>query len=133
MASAYSSSNWTEIAVLGHFASIWNRVSVAKVLTNAYSVPLPPEHGYKLRFVPASWNSGMAAAAWLGTSDVISAGWLLIVVESIPGVITVGDSREEVVSHPRAIEFHIGGLREEGLVIPAPSSFADIVEIESAA
>jgi predicted RNase H-like HicB family nuclease len=28
-----------------------------------------------------------------------------------------------------AIEFHIEGMREEGLAIPAPSSFAGAVEV----
>ena len=52
----------------------------------------------------------------------------------LPGVITVGDSREEV-EHliQEAIEFHLEGLREEGLEIPAPSSFAGSVEVQSPA
>ena len=32
-----------------------------------------------------------------------------------------------------AIEFHLDGIREEGLTIPAPSSFAGVVEIDPAA
>jgi len=48
-------------------------------------------------------------------------------------VIAVGDSREEVERLIReAIEFHLGGLREEGISIPPPSSFAGVVEINSA-
>jgi len=49
-------------------------------------------------------------------------------------VITVGDSREEVehLIH-EALEFHLAGLHEEGLPIPAPSSFAGVVEIDPAA
>jgi predicted RNase H-like HicB family nuclease len=31
-----------------------------------------------------------------------------------------------------AIEFHLEGMREEGLVIPTPSSFAGVVEIPAA-
>lgn len=55
-------------------------------------------------------------------------------VPDLPGVITVGDSREEVERLiQEAIEFHIEGLRDEGLAIPPPSSFAGIVEIDSAA
>jgi len=51
----------------------------------------------------------------------------------LPGVITVGDSREEV-EHliVEAIELHLEGMREEGLPIPAPSSFAGAIEIPSA-
>jgi predicted RNase H-like HicB family nuclease len=32
-----------------------------------------------------------------------------------------------------AIEFHLEGLREEGVSIPQPSSFAGVVEIDPAA
>jgi len=55
-------------------------------------------------------------------------------VPDLPGVITVGDSREEV-EHliQEAINFHIEGMREEGLEIPPPSSFAGVIEIDSAA
>jgi predicted RNase H-like HicB family nuclease len=55
-------------------------------------------------------------------------------VPDLPGVITVGDSREEVESLiQEAIEFHLEGMREEGLAIPAPSSFAGVVDINFAA
>ena len=55
-------------------------------------------------------------------------------VPDLRGVISVGDSRDEVERQiQEAIEFHLAGLREEGLVIPAPSSFAGVVEIDSAA
>jgi predicted RNase H-like HicB family nuclease len=53
-------------------------------------------------------------------------------VPDLPGVITVGDSRDEVVLH-EAIEFHLEGMRQEGQTIPAPSSFAGVVEIDPAA
>ena len=55
-------------------------------------------------------------------------------VPDLPGVITVGESREEVERLiQEAIEFHLEGLREEGLPIPAPSSFAGVVEVHPAA
>jgi len=55
-------------------------------------------------------------------------------VPDLTGVITVGDTREEVERMiEEAIAFHLDGLREEGLDIPAPSSFAGEVEINSAA
>ena len=51
-----------------------------------------------------------------------------------PGVITVGDSREEVEQMIReAIVFHLEGLREEGLAVRPPSSFAGSVEVNPAA
>jgi predicted RNase H-like HicB family nuclease len=55
-------------------------------------------------------------------------------VPDLPGVISVGDSRDEVERLIReAIEFHIEGMREEGMAIPSPSSFAGVVEIHPAA
>jgi len=55
-------------------------------------------------------------------------------VPDLPGVISVGDSRDEVERLIReAVEFHLEGMREEGISIPAPSSFAGVVEINSAA
>ena len=43
----------------------------------------------------------------------------------LPGVISVGDSRDEV-QHliQEAIEFHLEGMREESIAIPPPSRFA---------
>jgi predicted RNase H-like HicB family nuclease len=55
-------------------------------------------------------------------------------VPDLPGVISVGDSRDEVERLiQEAIEFHLEGMREEGMTIPLPSSFAGVVEIDSAA
>ncbi len=55
-------------------------------------------------------------------------------VPDLPGVIAVGDSRDEVERLIReAIEFHLEGMREEGISIPPPSSFAGVVEINSTA
>jgi predicted RNase H-like HicB family nuclease len=52
----------------------------------------------------------------------------------LPGVIAVGDSRDEVEQLIReAIEFHLEGMREEGISIPPPASFAGVVDINSAA
>jgi predicted RNase H-like HicB family nuclease len=55
-------------------------------------------------------------------------------VPDLPGVISVGDSRDEAERLiQEAIEFHLEGSREEGIPIPAPSSFAGAVEIDYAA
>jgi predicted RNase H-like HicB family nuclease len=54
-------------------------------------------------------------------------------VPDLPGVISVGDSREEVQQSIReAIEFHIEGLHDEGLSVPEPTSEAGVVEIPAA-
>jgi predicted RNase H-like HicB family nuclease len=55
-------------------------------------------------------------------------------VPDLPGVISVGDSREEVEQLiQEAIELHLEGLREEGMSIPSPSSFAGVIETDPAA
>ena len=55
-------------------------------------------------------------------------------VPDLPGVIAVGDSRDEVERLiQEAVEFHLDGMREEGISVPAPSSFAGVVEVNSAA
>ncbi len=55
-------------------------------------------------------------------------------VPDLPGVISVGDSRDEVQQLiQEAIEFHLEGMREQGLSIPMPSSFAGAVEVDHAA
>jgi predicted RNase H-like HicB family nuclease len=54
-------------------------------------------------------------------------------VPDLPGVISVGDSREEVERLiQEAIAFHVEGMREEGIAIPSPSSFAGVVEVQPA-
>ncbi len=55
-------------------------------------------------------------------------------VPDLPGVISVGDSRDEVAQLiQEGIEFHLEGMREEGVAIPTPSSFAGVVEVDTAA
>jgi predicted RNase H-like HicB family nuclease len=53
-------------------------------------------------------------------------------VPDLPGVISVGDSPEEVeqLIH-EAVAFHLQGLREAGFAIPPPASVAGFVEIDS--
>jgi predicted RNase H-like HicB family nuclease len=51
-------------------------------------------------------------------------------VPDLPGVITVADSREEAERFiAEAVEFHLDGMREEGIPIPTPSSFAGMIEV----
>jgi predicted RNase H-like HicB family nuclease len=48
----------------------------------------------------------------------------------VPGCVATGRTRPEVESEMHdAIEFHLEGLREEGLPIPKPSSTAQYVEV----
>lgn len=51
-------------------------------------------------------------------------------VPDIPGCIAVGETRDETLRLVReAIEFHIEGLRREGLPLPPPSSEGEFVEV----
>lgn len=48
----------------------------------------------------------------------------------IPGCIAVGDTLEETKQMiQEAIEFHLEGMREEGLPIPEPTTHTEYVEV----
>lgn len=51
-------------------------------------------------------------------------------VPDLPGCVAVGESREEVMNLIReAIEFHVGGLREDGRPVPPPASSIELVRV----
>jgi predicted RNase H-like HicB family nuclease len=51
-------------------------------------------------------------------------------VPDLPGCVAVGDSIEETQREiQEAIEFHLEGLRADGLPIPEPSSSVQYVEV----
>ena len=51
-------------------------------------------------------------------------------VPDLPGCVATGGTIEEAESQIReAIEFHIDGLREDGLTIPQPSSRVEYIEV----
>jgi len=51
-------------------------------------------------------------------------------VPDLPGCVATGATVEEAESQLReAIEFHLEGLREDGLPIPQPASRVDYVDI----
>ena len=51
----------------------------------------------------------------------------------LPGCVAVGETREEVLRLIReAIEFHIDGLKQDGLPVPAPSSEGEFIEVGAA-
>jgi predicted RNase H-like HicB family nuclease len=55
-------------------------------------------------------------------------------VLDLPGCVSVGDTPEEAKAEIReAIEFHLDGMREDGLPIPEPTSRAEYVEVEQRA
>jgi predicted RNase H-like HicB family nuclease len=54
-------------------------------------------------------------------------------VPDLPGCVAVAETRDEVLKLiEEAIEFHIEGLREDGLPIPTPSSSVEFVEVRAA-
>ena len=54
-------------------------------------------------------------------------------VPDLPGCIAAAETKEEVVELiQEAIEFHIEGLREDGLPVPEPSSSSEMVEVRAA-
>lgn len=51
-------------------------------------------------------------------------------VPDLPGCVAVGDTVEETQREiQEAIEFHLEGLREDGLPIPEPTSRVEYVEV----
>jgi predicted RNase H-like HicB family nuclease len=51
-------------------------------------------------------------------------------VPDLPGCIATGTTIEEVEAQMReAIEFHLDGLREDGVPIPQPSSRVEYIEV----
>jgi predicted RNase H-like HicB family nuclease len=51
-------------------------------------------------------------------------------VPDLPGCVAAAETRAEVLQLIReAIEFHLDGMREEGLPIPEPSSTTEYVEV----
>lgn len=53
-------------------------------------------------------------------------------VPDLPGCVATGKTRTEVLRQMQgAIEMHLGGLREDSLEIPEPSTDADWIEVDS--
>ncbi len=51
-------------------------------------------------------------------------------VPDLPGCVATGATIEETETSIReAIEFHLDGMREDGLAIPTPSSHVEYVEV----
>ena len=54
-------------------------------------------------------------------------------VPDLPGCVAVGETRDKVLQLVReAIDFHIEGLRQDGLPAPPPSSESEFVEVSAA-
>ena len=54
-------------------------------------------------------------------------------VPDLPGCVAAADTREEVLELIReAIEFHVEGMKLDGLTIPRPSSSSEVVDVRAA-
>lgn len=54
-------------------------------------------------------------------------------VPDLPGCVAVAETLEEVETLIReAIEFHIEGLRQDGLPVPPPTTICEYVETQAA-
>ena len=51
-------------------------------------------------------------------------------VPDLPGCVAAGETLAETEALIReAVEFHLGGLREDGIAVPLPSAVAEYVEV----
>ena len=51
-------------------------------------------------------------------------------VPDLPGCVAAGESKEAVLALIlEAIEFHIEGLKEDGLPVPLPTSYSELLDI----
>ena len=54
-------------------------------------------------------------------------------VPDLPGCVAVSETRDEVLRLVReAIDFHIEGLKQDGVPVPPPSSESEFIEISAA-
>ncbi|HEX4598468.1 MAG TPA: type II toxin-antitoxin system HicB family antitoxin [Burkholderiaceae bacterium] len=53
-------------------------------------------------------------------------------VPDLPGCVAAGVTRDEVLRLIRqAIEFHVKGLKQDGLAVPGPSSTVEVVSVDA--
>ncbi len=53
-------------------------------------------------------------------------------VPDLPGCVAAGETKAEVLRLiQEAIEFHLEGLKEDGMAAPAPHSFSEFVEVHA--
>ena len=53
-------------------------------------------------------------------------------VPDLPGCIAAGETEQEALELiTEAIEFHLEGMKEEGMTIPSPHSYSTFVEIRA--
>ncbi|MCI5121791.1 MAG: type II toxin-antitoxin system HicB family antitoxin [Candidatus Electrothrix sp. AUS4] len=53
-------------------------------------------------------------------------------VPDLPGCIAAGETEQEALELiTEAIEFHLEGMKEEGMTIPSPHSYSTFVEVRA--
>jgi len=53
-------------------------------------------------------------------------------VPDLPGCIAAAETKQEVLKLiQEAIEFHLEGIREEGMPLPQPHSYSEFVEVHA--
>ena len=53
-------------------------------------------------------------------------------VPDLPGCVAAGETKAEVLRLiQEAIEFHLEGLKEDGIAVPSPHSFSEFVEVHA--
>lgn len=53
-------------------------------------------------------------------------------VPDLPGCVAAGETKREVLRLiQEAIEFHLKGLKDEGLSVPRPHSYSEFVEVHA--
>lgn len=53
-------------------------------------------------------------------------------VPDLPGCIAVGSSQQEVLHLiQEAIEFHLEGIKDQGISVPQPHSYSEFVEVHA--
>lgn len=53
-------------------------------------------------------------------------------VPDLPGCIAAGETEQETLELiTEAIEFHLEGMKEEGMTVPSPHSYSTFVEIRA--
>jgi len=53
-------------------------------------------------------------------------------VPDLPGCVVAGETEQEVLHLiQEAIEFHLEGLKEDGMTIPSPRSHSEFIEIHA--
>jgi len=112
--------------------------------------PSAVQASFQARFGHGGWQAGPGRPAWYaqehsetGRSETLERSLMdyVVILEKgkksfgayvpdLPGCVAVGKTKKEALRLIReAIEFHIEGMRADGLPIPEPSSSTELVSV----